>query len=212
MLDIEIPNIQMERYSVMFGTVLQPAHPPVPQSLLVRRQGNTDRLKPLNELKRSQTAPGALSPNRAASDNSDLAVAEEKQDSQSTSSEILVPTPTTTGTIDIYADYCLTPLSISVGASLDYHCSSEDFRGETDLRPPQLLISKPPPSPASPASPTAQVSIARKMSVTRPRADSLRPMPIIRVGSGRVAGRKPRTPTLVEPLKRISQRVEVESV
>lgn len=57
MLDIEIPNIQMERYSVMFGTVLQPAHPPVPQSLLVRRQGNTDRLKPLNELKVCLSSP-----------------------------------------------------------------------------------------------------------------------------------------------------------
>lgn len=162
-------------------------------------------------LQRSQTAPGALSPNRAVFQTSNEAVASEMQTSQSTNSEILVATPTTTGTIDVYADYCLTPLSISVGEDPNYHRDSEDSRYETDLRPPPLLISKPPPSPASPASPTAQVSIARKVSVTRPRADSLRPMPIIRVGSGRFAGRKPRTPTLVEPLKRISQRVEVES-
>lgn len=47
LLDVEIPRIQMERYSVMFGSLLQPNRS---SSLIVRRQGNSDRLKPLNEL------------------------------------------------------------------------------------------------------------------------------------------------------------------
>lgn len=48
LLDVEIPSVEMERYSVMFGSLLQnPAGKP--SSLLARRQATLDRLKTLNE-------------------------------------------------------------------------------------------------------------------------------------------------------------------
>jgi hypothetical protein len=46
LLDIEIPTIQMERYSIMFGSLLGSSGN---SSLLVRRQGNADKLAPLEE-------------------------------------------------------------------------------------------------------------------------------------------------------------------
>lgn len=47
LLDVDIPNIEMERYSVMFGSLLQGDRS---SSLLVRRQANNDRLKPLGDM------------------------------------------------------------------------------------------------------------------------------------------------------------------
>lgn len=47
MLDVDIPNIEMERYSVMFGSLLKPDRS---SNLFIRRQGNAERLKPLTEL------------------------------------------------------------------------------------------------------------------------------------------------------------------
>ncbi|KAL9034713.1 MAG: hypothetical protein Q9214_006919 [Letrouitia sp. 1 TL-2023] len=47
-LQVEIPNVEMERYSVMFSNVLQPVRQPSPQrppSLLARRQGQLGELK-----------------------------------------------------------------------------------------------------------------------------------------------------------------------
>ena len=41
LLQVEIPNVAMERYSIMFGNVLQPKQPP----LLVRRQAQLEKLK-----------------------------------------------------------------------------------------------------------------------------------------------------------------------
>ena len=41
LLQVEIPDFAMERYSIMFGTVLQPKQPP----LLVRRQAQLEKLK-----------------------------------------------------------------------------------------------------------------------------------------------------------------------
>lgn len=47
-LNIEIPSITMERYSIMFGTVLQP--PPASHgTLLERRQATLDRLRTIND-------------------------------------------------------------------------------------------------------------------------------------------------------------------
>ncbi|KAK7534196.1 uncharacterized protein J3D65DRAFT_476645 [Phyllosticta citribraziliensis] len=45
LLNVDIPNVEMERYSIMFGNVLkrEPS-----SNLLQRRQGNKDVLKPLN--------------------------------------------------------------------------------------------------------------------------------------------------------------------
>ncbi|KAI9848593.1 MAG: hypothetical protein M1837_007262 [Sclerophora amabilis] len=40
-LQVEIPSVEMERYSVMFGSLLKPT----PQSLLVRRQANLEKVK-----------------------------------------------------------------------------------------------------------------------------------------------------------------------
>jgi hypothetical protein len=48
LLDISLPDITLERYSVMFGNLLQSE--PSRSSLLVRRQGNADKLLPLNAL------------------------------------------------------------------------------------------------------------------------------------------------------------------
>ncbi|KAI0596453.1 hypothetical protein F4775DRAFT_312815 [Biscogniauxia sp. FL1348] len=48
MLNVEIPNITMERYSVMFGSVLQP-QPPQQPPLLVRRQATLKKLKSIDD-------------------------------------------------------------------------------------------------------------------------------------------------------------------
>ena len=45
LLEVEIPSVTMDRYSVMFGSVLQPRQP----SLLVRRQAQLEKLKNLDE-------------------------------------------------------------------------------------------------------------------------------------------------------------------
>lgn len=50
LLDVTIPRVQMERYSVMFSELLQPQSTATSSSLLQRRQGNTDKVKPLNGL------------------------------------------------------------------------------------------------------------------------------------------------------------------
>ncbi|KAF1842561.1 uncharacterized protein K460DRAFT_370533 [Cucurbitaria berberidis CBS 394.84] len=49
LLDISIPDITMERYSVMFGNLLQ-SNSNRSSSLLARRNGNAEKLKPLNGL------------------------------------------------------------------------------------------------------------------------------------------------------------------
>ncbi|KAF2473083.1 uncharacterized protein BDR25DRAFT_128348 [Lindgomyces ingoldianus] len=67
LLDIDIPRIEMERYSVMFGSLLQPSRS---SNLLVRRQGNSEKLKPLNELSMKKDEDGSrnglLKPQRRA--------------------------------------------------------------------------------------------------------------------------------------------------
>lgn len=54
-LDIILPDITMERYSIMFGNLLQSG--PSRSSLLERRQGNTEKVKPLNELSVKDNPP-----------------------------------------------------------------------------------------------------------------------------------------------------------
>jgi hypothetical protein len=50
MLNVDIPSTQMERYSIMFGSVLgKPAHTTTSSALLARRQATLDRLKTVNE-------------------------------------------------------------------------------------------------------------------------------------------------------------------
>ena len=44
MLQVDIPNVAMERYSIMFGAVLEQG----PPSLIARRQGPLERLKALD--------------------------------------------------------------------------------------------------------------------------------------------------------------------
>ncbi|KAF2828761.1 hypothetical protein CC86DRAFT_197631 [Ophiobolus disseminans] len=48
LLDVSIPDITLDRYSVMFNNLLQSSNRT--SSLLVRRQGNAEKLKPLNQL------------------------------------------------------------------------------------------------------------------------------------------------------------------
>lgn len=48
MLDVDIPSVQMERYSIMFGSVLQKSSN-TSSSLLARRQATLDKLKTVNE-------------------------------------------------------------------------------------------------------------------------------------------------------------------
>jgi hypothetical protein len=48
LLDVSLPDITMERYSVMFGNLLK--SDPSRSSLLARRQGNAEKLKPLDQL------------------------------------------------------------------------------------------------------------------------------------------------------------------
>jgi hypothetical protein len=47
LLDVDIPDTKMERYSVMFSGVLEPSNR---SSLLERRQPNAEKVKPLNQL------------------------------------------------------------------------------------------------------------------------------------------------------------------
>lgn len=49
MLDVEIPSIHLDRYSVMFGGVLGKAGMDTSSSLLARRQATLDKLKTVNE-------------------------------------------------------------------------------------------------------------------------------------------------------------------
>lgn len=49
LLDVSIPDVTMERYSVMFGNLLQTGTNRS-SSLLARRQANTEKIKPLNAL------------------------------------------------------------------------------------------------------------------------------------------------------------------
>jgi len=59
LLDVDIPTIQMERYSIMFGSVLQ-KNPPTAagaSSLLARRQATLDKLKTVNEALASKVSP-----------------------------------------------------------------------------------------------------------------------------------------------------------
>jgi hypothetical protein len=48
LLNVEIPSIEMERYSVMFGNLIEPSSTST-SSLLARRQATLDRLKVVNE-------------------------------------------------------------------------------------------------------------------------------------------------------------------
>ena len=48
MLNVDIPSVEMERYSVMFGGLL-PKSPGLHSSLLARRQATLDKLKTVNE-------------------------------------------------------------------------------------------------------------------------------------------------------------------
>ncbi|KAF2115671.1 hypothetical protein BDV96DRAFT_645863 [Lophiotrema nucula] len=66
LLDVDIPSVHMERYSVMFGNLLQPNNRS--SSLLARRHG-AERLKPLTELglkNEDDARNGGLKPQRRA--------------------------------------------------------------------------------------------------------------------------------------------------
>lgn len=49
LLNVDIPDVQMERYSVMFGSLLKSDQPKARTSLLARRQATLDKLKVVNE-------------------------------------------------------------------------------------------------------------------------------------------------------------------
>ncbi|KAH9909087.1 hypothetical protein F4778DRAFT_212686 [Xylariomycetidae sp. FL2044] len=65
MLDVEIPSITMERYSVMFGSVLQ-SEPQQP-SLLARRQATVQKLKSIEDAIERETETQHGMPRRATS-------------------------------------------------------------------------------------------------------------------------------------------------
>ncbi|KAF2445153.1 hypothetical protein P171DRAFT_444046 [Karstenula rhodostoma CBS 690.94] len=50
LLNVDIPTVHMERYSVMFSDLLEPQITNASPSLLQRRQGTADKVKPLNGL------------------------------------------------------------------------------------------------------------------------------------------------------------------
>ena len=56
LLDVNIPSVEMERYSVMFGGLLQNT-PGTTSSLLTRRQATLDRLKTVNEALALKVSP-----------------------------------------------------------------------------------------------------------------------------------------------------------
>jgi hypothetical protein len=58
LLDIDIPSVQMERYSIMFSGVLQKSgSTTTSSSLLARRQATLDKLKTVNEAIASKVSP-----------------------------------------------------------------------------------------------------------------------------------------------------------
>jgi len=57
MLNVDIPSIQMERYSIMFGSVLQKPANTTSSSLLARRQATLDKLKTVHEALASKVSP-----------------------------------------------------------------------------------------------------------------------------------------------------------
>ncbi|KAI9050406.1 hypothetical protein LZ554_005571 [Drepanopeziza brunnea f. sp. 'monogermtubi'] len=73
LLDIDIPSISMERYSIMFGDVLQLQHHQTQQSsLLTRRAATLDKLKPIDgepasEEREPEANSKLLKPRRATS-------------------------------------------------------------------------------------------------------------------------------------------------
>ncbi|KAF2687152.1 hypothetical protein K458DRAFT_401732 [Lentithecium fluviatile CBS 122367] len=60
LLDVDIPTVHMERYSVMFSNLLQQNSSS--SALLQRRQGNSEKLKPLNPLSTKTESDGSLEP------------------------------------------------------------------------------------------------------------------------------------------------------
>lgn len=56
LLDVDIPSVQMERYSIMFSGVLQKPQQ-TSSSLLARRQATLDKLKTVNEALASKVSP-----------------------------------------------------------------------------------------------------------------------------------------------------------
>jgi hypothetical protein len=61
LLNVDIPTTQLERYSVMFGSVLQkPTNTTTTSSLLARRQATLDRLKTLNDALASKVRQSCL--------------------------------------------------------------------------------------------------------------------------------------------------------
>lgn len=56
LLDVNIPSVQMERYSIMFGSVLQKPTSSS-SSLLTRRQATLDKLKTVNEALATKVSP-----------------------------------------------------------------------------------------------------------------------------------------------------------
>ncbi|KAF2865961.1 hypothetical protein BDV95DRAFT_632063 [Massariosphaeria phaeospora] len=69
LLDVDIPDVHLERYSVMFGSLLESSSAGS-SSLLARRQGNSEKLKPLNTLSAKHEEDGSrnrtLKPQRRA--------------------------------------------------------------------------------------------------------------------------------------------------
>lgn len=64
-LDVEIPSVKMERYSIMFGNVLK--QPNQASSLLARRQATLDRLKTINDQITQERGAELPRPRRATS-------------------------------------------------------------------------------------------------------------------------------------------------
>lgn len=89
LLNVDIPSIEMERYSVMFGSVLQPNHGT--SSLLARRQATLEKLRMLKDetTREEQGLPLKPPPRRATSPNPGR---------QSPSFSLFPPTPGKSGT------------------------------------------------------------------------------------------------------------------
>lgn len=282
MLDVDIPDTQMERYSVMFGSLLRPDRP---SSLFLRRQANPEKLKPLNELsmktedvdsvngllkphrratspspaksptfslslfpppaqardnhppsprepllhrprplQRSNTAPGALSPNRQTFAQPDdvgkksAHTAQEEPPTPELATHLKTPTPSIVQSFDSEE----TAVVVAKDPSLwkprleepEWEIVSKlaettsQVQGENSPRLAKV---------DEPALEIAQVSlgVARTVSVSRStgaRPHLLKPMIVTSEQPERLVDRKPLTPTLVELRNRKSQRVQIVEV
>ena len=197
LLDVEIPSVQLERYSVMFSNVLQPnASTP---TLLSGAQERTGKLREAEEEagartvrsrrtchRRTVLTTGQASPQRSAPESMDdawqprlkpLAVQNHRR-SRSIAHLKLAHPPTITGHVGVLVHGPGTPMA----------SRSNSFTVDTSSESPRPLPPLPPPSPSKTPVPGHESDVAIRLALNS-RANSWqsesRPMPLAKIRNSR---------------------------